>query len=338
MSFVVTVKPSNRQFTVEEGETVLDAAIRHGLTFPYGCRNGVCGACRGKVVSGEISYPSGTPRAVNELANIVGQSIFCKAVPSSDLVIEVHEIARSGELPIRKMPVRVAKLERLADDVMRVYLKLPETERLQFLAGQYIDILLSGGRRRSFSLANAPHEDALLELHIRNIDGGEFTGHVFTKMREKDILRIEGPFGNFFLREDSTRPIICVAGGTGFAPIKALIEHAWQEKIKRPVYLYWGARAKEDLYLDVLPQSWRSRDGFYYIPVLSEPKPSDSWQGRIGLVHQAVLDDFSDLQGYDVYVCGPPAMIDTARIKFAELGLPEEQFYFDSFDFAVDAM
>lgn len=338
MSFVVTVKPSNRQFTVEEGETVLDAAIRQGLTFPYGCRNGVCGACRGKVVSGEISYPGGTPRALNELANIVGQSIFCKAAPCSDLVIEVHEIARSGELPIRKMPARVVKLERLADDVMRVYLKLPDTERMQFLAGQYIDILLPGGRRRSFSLANAPHEDALLELHVRHIEGGEFTGHVFTKMQEKDILRIEGPFGNFYLREDSTRPIICVAGGTGFAPIKALIEHAWREEIKRPVYLYWGARAKEDLYLDALPQSWRSRSGFYYIPVLSEPKPSDdAWTGRIGLVHQAVLDDFSDLAGYDVYVCGPPAMIEAARAGCENLGLPEDQFYFDSFDFAVDA-
>lgn len=337
MSFTVTVKPSNRQFTVEEGETILDAAIRHGLTFPYGCRNGVCGACRGKVIQGTIEYPAGTPRAISEIENIVGQAIFCRAVARDDLTIEVHEVVRSGELPVRKMPARVVKLERLAQDVMRIYLKLPDTERMQFLAGQYIDILLPGGRRRSFSLANPPHDDALLELHVRKVDGGEFTDHVFGKMREKDILRIEGPFGNFFLREDSPRPIICVAGGTGFAPIKALIEHAWQEQLKRPLYLFWGARAKADLYLDALPQSWRGREKFYYVPVLSEPKPSDGWEGRIGLVHQAVLDDFSDLHDYDVYAAGPPGLIEAARAGFMNLGLPEERFYFDSFDFAADA-
>ncbi len=337
MSFKVTLEPSGHSFTVEEDEVVLDAAIRHGLSLQYGCRNGVCGACKGKVVEGEIKYDHGIPGAISEAEDAIGQVLLCSAKAATDIVLEVHEIGSANEVPVRKMPSRVVKMERLADDVMRLYLKLPDTERMQFLAGQYIDIMLSDGRRRSFSIANAPHDDELLEIHVRLIEAGEFTGHVFAGMQEKDILRIEGPFGTFTLQEDSERPIIFIAGGTGFGPVKGIIQHLFQEGITRPISFYWGARAKADLYLDALPQAWAQRDNFSYIPVLSEAKPEDNWQGRTGLVHEAVIQDFNDLSKYEVYTSGPPAMVEAVRQGVISKGLATQHFFFDSFDFASDS-
>lgn len=335
MSFKVTLEPSGHSFEVDENEVVLDAAIRHGLSLQYGCRNGVCGACKGKVVEGEIRYDNGLPGAISEAEDAVGQVLLCSAKAVTDLVVEVHEIGSGAEVRARKMPARVAKMERLAADVMRLYLKLPDNERLQFLAGQYIDILLPDGRRRSFSMANPPHDDALIELHVRLIEGGEFTGHVFNAMQEKDILRIEGPYGTFTLQENSDRPMIFIAGGTGLAPIKAIIGHAIQEGVRHPIHFYWGGRSKADLYLDALPQGWaRQRDNISYVPVLSEPKSADNWQGRTGLVHEAVLRDFDDLFNYDVYASGPPAMVEAVRQGVILKGLAAQQFFFDSFDFA----
>ena len=337
MSFKVTLEPSGHSFDIEENEVVLDAAIRHGLSMQYGCRNGVCGACIGKVVEGEIGYDNGLPGAITEAEDAVGQALLCCARAKSNLVIEAHEIGGASEVKVRKMPSRVVKLERLADDVIRLYLKLPDTERMQFLAGQYIDILLQDGRRRSFSIANAPHNDEFIELHVRLVEGGEFTGHVFETMQEKDILRIEGPFGSFALQEESDRPMIFVAGGTGFGPIKGIIEHAIQEGVTRPMFLYWGARAKADLYLNDLPEAWQQQDNFSYVPVLSEPKEAGNWQGRTGLVHEAVLQDFASLASYEVYASGPPAMIEAVRQGVALKGLAGKYFYFDSFEFANDA-
>ena len=337
MSFKVTLAPSGHSFDIEENEVVLDAAIRHGLSLQYGCRNGVCGACIGKVVEGEISYANGLPGAISVAEDAVGQALLCCARAKSNLLIEAHEIGAASEVKVRKMPSRVVKLERLADDVIRLYLKLPDTERLQFLAGQYIDILLQDGRRRSFSIANAPHNDEFIELHVRLIEGGEFTAHVFDGMQEKDILRIEGPFGTFTLQEASDRPMIFIAGGTGFGPIKGIIEHAIQEGIERPMVLYWGARARADLYLNDLPETWRQRDNFSYVPVLSEPKELDNWRGKTGLVHEAMLQDFSSLASYEVYASGPPAMVEAVRQAVALKGLAGKYFYFDSFEFASDA-
>lgn len=334
MSFKVRLEPSGNSFTVDENEVVLDAAIRHGLSLQYGCRNGVCGACKAKVVEGEIRYDNGLPAALNEAEDAVGQVLLCSAKAVTDLVVEVHEIGSGAEVPVRKMPARVVKMERLAADVMRLYLKLPDNERLQFLAGQYLDILLPDGRRRSFSMANPPHDDALIELHVRLIDGGEFTGHVFNSMQEKDILRIEGPYGTFTLQEDSERPMIFIAGGTGLAPIKAIIEHALQEGVTRPIHFYWGVRSKADLYLADLPEAWARHDNISYTPVLSEPRPQDNWQGRSGLVHQAVLQDVDDLFNYDVYASGPPAMVEAVRQGVILNGLASQHFFFDSFDFA----
>jgi CDP-4-dehydro-6-deoxyglucose reductase len=267
-----------------------------------------------------------------------GRALFCQAKPLGDLVIECRTIGAAKDIAVRLLPCRVQSLERAVDDVMIVRLKLPANERLQFLAGQYIDFLLKGGERRSFSMANAPHADELIELHIRHVAGGSFTDHVFAKMKERDILRLEGPLGSFFLREDSRKPVIFVASGTGFAPIKSIIESAFHRNVARPMTLYWGARRPKDLYLDALPGKWaREHPHFRYIPVISEARPEDEWSGRSGFVHRAVMEDISDLSGYQVYACGVPAMVDSARRDFtAERGLPEDEFYADSFTTQAD--
>jgi CDP-4-dehydro-6-deoxyglucose reductase len=337
MPHQITIKPSNHSFACADGDTVLAAAMGADLMIPYGCRNGACGSCKGKILEGTVDYGAHQATTLTDDEKRSGLALFCCAKPASDLVIEVKEVRLAGDLQIRRLPCRVESIEKAAHDVAVVRLKLPANERLQYLAGQYIDLLLKDGRRRSFSLATAPHDDALLELHIRNIPGGFFSRQLFEEFKGREILRFEGPFGMFYLREESDKPIIFVAGGTGFAPIKAMIEHALHHQHKRPMVLYWGARAKRDLYLPELPGRWQqqSRD-LTFIPVLSEPAPGDDWPGRTGLVHQAVLDDFDDLSGYQVYACGAPAMIEVARATFVQTrGLPENEFFADSFTYAA---
>lgn len=339
MSVKVTLQTSGHQFTVLEGESILDGALRAGINLPYSCRGGACGSCKGTVVQGEVDH-AGSPEAALPLAErAAGKALFCTARPLTDLVIEGREIAGARDIQVKLLPARVQKLERLADDVMGLWLKLPASERLQFLAGQYIDILMKDGKRRSFSLANAPHDDEFLQLHIRYMKGGEFTEHVFNTMKEKEILRFQGPLGSFFLREDSDKPLIFLASGTGFAPIKGIYEHMRHSGIDRPVVLYWGARTRKDIYLFDLAASWQQENpAFSFIPVLSEALPADEWQGRTGLVHEAVLADFADLSGYEVYACGNPLMVDAAhRALIAERGLPETAFYSDAFYTSADA-
>ena len=208
MSFIVTIQPSGHRFKVEAGESILDAALNHGYSLSYGCRNGACGSCKGKVLHGEIQYGEEELIALDEQDEADGFALFCQAMPSSDVTIEAREIGAIKDIPVKTLPCKVANLERLNHDVMLVELKLPATERLQFLAGQYIDFILPDGRHRSFSIANAPHRDDVIELHIRHIEGGQFTSDVFDSLKPKSIMRIEGPLGGFFLREDSERPII----------------------------------------------------------------------------------------------------------------------------------
>lgn len=336
-SFKVTVTPGGRTFEVVAGESVLDAALHQGVSFSYACRNGVCGACRGRIVEGKVDYGDLQPVGLTEAQAAAGEALLCMARPLTDLVVEAKEVGGGSELPIRKLPVRVAKMERLAEDVMRLLLKLPAGQRLQFLAGQYIDVLLPDGGRRSFSIANPPHDDQFLELHIRRVEGGEFTGHVFEQMQEKDILRIEGPYGNFTLNEDASLPMILIAGGTGFAPIKGIIEHAIEEGVKRPMKLYWGARDEAGLYLDELARSWAAHDNFEYIPV--PDSASGQWSGRSGRVHEAVLADVGEaadaLKGYEVYVAGPPPLVEAVRVDLSARGLLAQNLYYDSFEFAA---
>ena len=334
----VTVQPSGQSFDAEEGEAVLTAALRQGVMLPYGCKNGACGSCKGKIVAGRVDYGHYHARVLTEEERAHGKALFCQAKPLEELVIECRTIGAAKDIAVKLLPCRVQKLDKVADDVMIVQLKLPANERLQFLAGQYIDFLLKGGERRSFSMANSPHADELVELHIRHVAGGNFTDHVFGKMKERDILRLEGPLGSFFLREDSAKPIVFVASGTGFAPIKSIIESAFYKKIERPMVLYWGARRPKDLYLNALPEKWvREHATFRYVPVISEARPEDAWSGRSGFVHRAVMEDMPDLSGHQVYACGVPIMVDSARKDFIEkCGLPEDEFYADSFTTAAD--
>ncbi len=336
MPYHVTLQPSGHEFQVGENEAVLDAALREkGYALPYGCRNGTCGSCMATILSGAVRYPEGRPAGLSEREQAEGKALLCQALPCSDLVIEAREV-KTGDIAVKTLPCRVEKRELLAPDVMRLYLKLPNTERLQFLAGQYVDILLADGRRRGFSLANPPHADDLLELHVRQVPGGFFTGYVFERMKDKALLRFQGPLGTFFLREDSPRPIILIGGGTGFAPLKGMLEHAFHIGLNRSLHLYWGVRAKVDLYLDELPRRWaEEQPNFHYTPVLSEPRPEDRWEGRTGWVHEAVAADLPDLSGYDVYMSGPPPMIAAAKSAFAAQGLPVEQLFYDSFEFSA---
>ncbi|MDX1518599.1 MAG: CDP-6-deoxy-delta-3,4-glucoseen reductase [Gammaproteobacteria bacterium] len=336
-SRTVKVNNSGDTFSVAEDESILDAALRHGLSLPYGCRDGACGSCKGRVLAGEISYPDKDLAGITMEEMKSGSALFCQARAKSDLLIEARLQETAGDIPVRKLPCRVEQHEQLTHDVMRLLLKLPASERLQFLPGQYIDILLASGKRRSFSLANAPHDDRYLELHVRYYPGGLFSELAFHKLKDKALLRLEGPFGTFCFNEDSPRPVIMVAGGTGFAPVKSIMEHLLAAGIDRPVHLYWGVRSRADLYLDDLPRRWSEQESLIeYHPVLSEPKPDDDWDGRTGLVHEAVLKDMQDLSGYDVYTCGPPPMVEAVLNTFTERGLPREQIFSDSFEFAVD--
>jgi CDP-4-dehydro-6-deoxyglucose reductase len=337
-SFRVTLQPSGHTFTTDGSDSVLQAALDAGLTLPYGCRNGACGACKGRVIDGLVDHGPAQEQALSTADRVSGLTLFCCAKPLSDLVLECREVGTAKDIPVKIMPCRVQKIERVAADVIVLSLKLPANERLQFLAGQYIEFLLKDGKRRAFSIANAPHDDGFLQLHIRLIAGGEFTGHVFGAMKEKDILRFQGPYGSFFLREESTKPMILLAGGTGFAPIKALVEHAIHHNIARPMQIYWGARNRAGLYLPDLPLEWAAAHSHVrYVPVLSDATEQDAWQGRTGLVHRAVLEDHADLSAYQVYACGAPAMIDAARAEFVVRGLPAEEFFADAFTFAPAA-
>jgi CDP-4-dehydro-6-deoxyglucose reductase len=334
MSHQVTIQPSGHQFSVNPGETLLAAGLNSGFALPYGCRNGACGACKGKVLSGEVDFGIHQATALTPEDKAKGLALFCCATARSDLAIEVKEVGATRDIPVKTLPCRVERMEKLAADMMAIWLKLPANERLQFLPGQYIDFLLKDGKRRSFSLANTPEEDALLELHIRQVAGGQFTEHVFGTMKAKDILRIHGPHGSFFLRE-SDKPAIFVAGGTGFAPIKSMLAHAFHHVVDRPFVLYWGARGLADLYQPELPAQWQTEHGdrFSFIPVLDQAAPEDHWPGRVGRVHEAVLADFADLSGYQAYVCGAPAMVQAAKRDFLARGLPEDEFFSDAFDY-----
>jgi CDP-4-dehydro-6-deoxyglucose reductase len=338
-NLTVTLKPSGQQFQVHEGESILTAALREGYVLPYGCRNGACGSCKGKLLEGQVDYGVYQKKALPDAEKEQGKALFCQAKPLTDVVVEARMVSAAKDIQVKLLPCRVQKIARLAEDVMVLGLKLPANERLQFLAGQYIEFLLKDGSRRSFSMANAPHADGLVELHVRQVAGGQFTAHVFGKMKERDILRLEGPLGTFFLREDTQKPIIFVASGTGFAPIKSIIEHAFYKGVTRPMVLYWGGRRPKDLYMNELPVQWAAEHPaqFRYVPVISEALPEDAWTGRTGFVHRAVMQDFPDLSEHQVYACGVPIMVDSARADFTgKCKLPEDEFFADSFTTQAD--
>lgn len=340
-TFQITVEPSGRQFSASGQETILAAAIHAGVGLPYGCKDGACGSCKCKKLSGEVTHEAYSENALSEAELAAGLILTCRATATSDVVLESRQVTGANAFPIKKMPVRVNALEKLSHDVMRVQLQLPAHTAFQFHAGQYLEFILRDGSRRAYSMATPPHvaeNTPAIELHIRHMPGGKFTDHVFGAMKEKEILRAEGPFGSFFLREDSDKPMVFLASGTGFAPIKALLEHMQHKGMTRPVSLYWGGRRPEDLYMDAwLKELSTSMPNLSYVPVISDALPEDHWSGRTGYVHQAVLDDFADLSGHEVYACGAPVVVDAARSSYtSQRGLPEECFFADAFTSEAD--
>ena len=325
---------------MRQGENVLAAALRQGVMLPYSCKNGTCGSCKGRLEHGTVHYPFHPPLALEDEDPDAGYALLCQAEPLEDLTVEVREIEAVRDIQVRMLPARVAEKTRLTDNVVRLRLRLPAAQRLQFLAGQYVDVLLAGGKRRAFSIASCPSLENEIELHIRHVEGGDFTSFVFDDLQERDILRLEGPLGNFFIRNDEPlRPMILMGGGTGFAPLKSMVENLLEHGDRREIHLYWGARRRDELYLDELPAEWaRSHAHISYRRALSEeastePGPDTPFHG---LVHEAVLEDHPDLSGFDVYMSGPPAMIEAAKKAFARHGLLPDRLYYDSFEFGLD--
>ena len=333
----VTLDASGKRFPVRPGETVLAAAQRAGLALPYSCRAGVCGSCKATLLAGVVHYPHRPPAALSADEQAHHAMLICQAVPRSDLRIAAREVVTAEDLPRRRMTAVVSAKTSLAPDVIALRLAIPDAPPLRWLAGQYVDVLLADGGRRAFSIANAPHRGPEVELHLRRVAGGGFTSYAFDTLAPGMTLQLEGPLGTFVPREDSERPLLFVAGGTGFAPVKALIEHFLHLGTRRPIALYWGARSIEELYLRALPAQWAARHpGLRFVPVLSAA--ADTHGLRDGLVHEAVLADLHELAGMDVYMAGPPALIEAARRAFIAAGLPEEQLYYDSFEYAPEVL
>ena len=344
MTYTITVQPSGRSFEAEPAETMLAAGIRQGIGLPYGCKDGACGSCKCKKISGTVTHGPHQDKALSAQEEADGYVLTCCGTATSDVVLESRQVTHAGAFPIKKMPARVALLEKLSPDVVRLKLQLPANDIIQYHAGQYVEFILRDGARRSYSMANAPHTliesgAPMVDLHIRHMPGGKFTDHVFGAMKEKEILRIEGPYGSFHLQE-SPKPIVLLASGTGFAPIKAIIEHMQFMGITREAVLYWGGRRPHDLYMDEWVKArCAEMPNLTYVPVVSDALPEDGWSGRTGFVHLAVLQDFADLSGHQVYACGAPIVVDSARKDFVEkAGLPEHEFFADAFTSEADKL
>ncbi|MCC6196590.1 MAG: cytochrome b N-terminal domain-containing protein [Burkholderiales bacterium] len=326
------LRPDNRIVPIRAGETILDAALRESVAFPFECRNGGCGSCKCTVVAGSVDqgpYQESVLSATERAAGIV---LACTATPLGDLEVEYVPTAPLGGLHVREYAARVTSMQLAAPGVMIVHLAVEGGEPPRFYAGQYINVLLPDGERRSFSFATAPGAAKDIELQIRHVPGGKFTSHVFETMKAGDRIRFEGPLGSFFLREDTHKPIIFVAGATGFAPVKSMIEHAFAIGMKRRMILYWGTRDLTVMYARDLCEKWaREHANFTFVPVLSEAGADSGWTGRTGLVHEAILEDFPTLAGYQVYACGSVAMVEAAHPAFIARGLTQDDCFSDAF-------
>ncbi|HEY7758945.1 MAG TPA: FAD-binding oxidoreductase [Burkholderiales bacterium] len=325
------VHPGDCEILVRPDETILEAGLRAGIPMPFECRNGGCGLCKGTVLYGKVEHAPHQKSALSDAERAAGKALFCCATPLTEIEIEYEEAGAARDFPLKELEVTVRGMHRVSEAVMILDLALPPGERMRYRAGQYFNVVLEDGARRAFSFATAPDDSDRIEMHVRLIPGGRFTTHVFTAMREGDRLRIEGPLGQFALH-DSDRPLILVAGATGFAPVKSMLEYAFRAGLKRRMFLYWGVRRRDDLYMHELPEQWECEHAnFHFVPVLSEAQPEDDWHGRTGLVHEAILHDFPDLAGFEVYTCGSMKMVEAARPAFLGQGLDEDACFADAF-------
>lgn len=339
----LTVHPGPARAVARADETLLDAGLRAELALPYDCRSGGCGVCVCTILNGRVDLGPYQEAALTPAMRARGQALMCCAVALEDVEFEVEDVASLAPDEVQALQQwqgRVQRMERFTPELMRLFIVLPSGKPLPYVAGQYINIILDDGAKRAFSFAKAPPDptqpfpvpdDSIIELHVRLIEGGRFTTHVFEHMKVGDEINFEGPIGRFTLR-DSERPILMMAGATGFAPIKSILEDAFRRGVRRPIYLYWGVRAEGDLYLQDQIARWQAEhDNFKYVPVLSAIDDDDPWTGRRGFVHQALLDDHPDLIGYEVYACGSVQMVEAAVPDFLTHGLAEEFCFSDAF-------
>ena len=341
--YIVRIEPHGRTVHVRAGQPLLEAALAAGLNLPHSCKSGHCSSCRARLRSGQIRYPGVRPAGITTAEEESGQILLCQARALSDLVLDARLIANAADVEIKTLPCRIASLRPLAPDVMQVWLRLPAVETLRFQPGQYLDVLLDGGRRRSFSIANPPHDSELIELHVRRVAGGGFTERLFGAdgdfLHPGSLLRIEGPLGQFIYRPGAG-PLVMIAGGTGFAPLKSMLRHILEDGSDngRDLHLYWGARRPPDLYEEATALTWARRyPRFHFHTVLSESNATEAGPNRrSGWVHEAVLADHPNLTGFEVYAAGPPAMIEAIRTSFPDQGLDPDRLYFDSFDYAPE--
>jgi CDP-4-dehydro-6-deoxyglucose reductase len=328
---VVTLGRTGKRFVVNHGEVILDAALRQEIWLPHACRGGTCGSCKAVIVAGGVAYDdNASPRTRQAAAR--REAYLCCAKPVGDLTLDIVELPARPIGATFRRPARVADIVKPSPDVAIVTLKPPPSAAIRYRPGQYVSLIGDDGRLHAFSIANALREDHTLELHIGRIPNGRFTTHVHEHMRVNDIVRFEGPFGDFGFAEDAQamqRPAILVAGGTGIAPIKAMLEAAAQSGVQRELHVYWGSRHRDGFYaLGAFTAMTRAR----VTPVLSEPSAADAWTGRTGLVHRAVIEDFADLSRCSVYACGSPGLIDAAFRDFTQrAALSADRFFADVF-------
>jgi NAD(P)H-flavin reductase/ferredoxin len=331
----MAVHPDEQIVTGRSGETLLDAGLRAGLPMPFDCRNGGCGVCKANLLHGSVRMGAFQESVLTKEEQAAGKTLLCCAEPLGNVEISYEPSKDAKRLPVHKHVARVTRLEPLSADVKRLCLTLADGSTLKFHAGQYINIILDNGEKRSFSFATAPHEAQEIELQVRLVPGGRFTTAVFETMKVGDNLTFEGPLGTFTLREDSRKPILFVAGSTGFAPVKSMVESAFHTGIDRRMILYWGVRRRRDLYLGELAEQWaREHANFTFIPVLSDADPEDAWTGRTGLVHEAILADFPDLSQHQVYACGSVQMVQAAQPAFVKHGISTDDCFSDAFHLA----
>jgi CDP-4-dehydro-6-deoxyglucose reductase len=335
--YTVRIEPHGRSIRVSGSRPVLEGVLNAGLNLPHSCKSGHCGSCRARLKVGEIEYPHGVPIGITAQEIVAGNILLCQARALTDLVVETRLIASATDVDIKTLPCRIARLTPLAPDVLQVFLRLPVVESLRFDPGQYLDVLLEGGRRRSFSIANPPHDSELLELHVRRVPGGGFTEKLFAEAGAGSLLRIEGPLGQFVYRPGDAA-LLMIAGGTGFAPLKSILRHVLENGIERPIHFYWGARRLADVYEHDLVLEWTRRfPQLRFIAVLSEATATQADHQRLGWVHEAVIADHPNLEPFDVYAAGPPALVEAIRGSFAHHGASPERLFFDSFDYAPDS-
>lgn len=333
MSHTIELPQQQLQFEAEPGETVIQAARRNGITLPHSCLGGSCGACVAQLLQGSVSYPNGQPLTLN-LADIEqGKAALCQAVAEDNLVIATPSARTTSDKPeVKMMPCRIQALEKPTDDVAIMTLALPPQSVFDYLPGQYIEFLLKDGSRRAFSIANtATTRDDQIVLHIRKVPNGYFTGAVFSSLKPGALLRMEGPFGDFYWRKAPSAPVVCVAGGTGIAPILSLLDHLPDNAKDRQIDLFWGVKRQSDLYCLAQIDDLKSRlSNLHFHPVLSEADAG--WQGASGFVHQHALHSIGDFSQHVVYSCGPPPMIAALKESFMANGLQADRLFFDAFE------